>query len=343
MSILPTNTVLVKAPSNIAFVKYWGKHGRQLPTNPSISMTLSKCVTHMKLSYEHKDNGRAVKSFHFEGEENLKFKQRIEKFLKSIEDIFPLASCLNLQIESRNTFPHSAGIASSASAMAALSAGLVEIEKQVLLSHDYSLERASMLARLASGSACRSFYPQYALWGKSQFGIGSDQHAMPIENIHINFKNICDSILIVSGETKEVSSSAGHDLMTSHLYKNVRVEQAHQNLQLILKSIQEGRYEDFGVILENEALTLHALMMTSYPSFMLLKPNSLILIDQIKILRKKHSIPMYFTIDAGPNIHLIYPHSFLPKVLKLIESEMKPYCEMVIHDQIGDGVSVQNG
>jgi diphosphomevalonate decarboxylase len=331
------NKVGFSSPSNIAFVKYWGKHGRQLPMNPSISMSLSNCVTTCEVDYFIDKKEKGIIEFKFEGDENEKFRLRMQNYLDSISDIYPLSKKLSLKISTRNTFPHSAGIASSASAMGAFASCLAQIEKK-LLHNDLNFEkRASELARLASGSACRSIYPGYVIWGKTKMDIGSDDYACELKDVHPDFRQMCDSILIVSAKEKSVSSSHGHSLMNTHLYKEVREYQAHENMRTILSAIKNGDFETFGEILENEALTLHALMMTSYPSFILLEPDSLRIIELIKELRHKYQIPMYFTIDAGPNIHLIYPKASQREVLNLVAKELSPFCENVIHDEIGLG------
>ena len=118
-----------QSPSNIALVKYWGKHGKQLPQNPSISFTLSECRSETFVSFEKAD--RFGFQFFFEGKENPAFGAKIEKFLLENQSFFPFINQLNLKVESRNTFPHSSGIASSASSMSAFVMCLLEIESML--------------------------------------------------------------------------------------------------------------------------------------------------------------------------------------------------------------------
>jgi diphosphomevalonate decarboxylase len=336
-----TNKIIYSAPSNIAFVKYWGKYGRQLPMNPSISMTLSGCKTICSVEYTIDEECSGISEFLFEGQENQKFKNRLQNFLDSVEDVFPLGKKLNLKISTENTFPHSAGIASSASAMAAFTACLAAIEFEIqekVCDGPIFLNRVSFLARLASGSACRSVYPRFASWGELETGEGTNEFALPLEKIHENFNEMGDAIVIVSGKEKEVSSSAGHELMNTHFYKDVRKDQAQENMRQILNALKIGDYDSFGEILENEALTLHALMMTSYPSYILLEPNSLEVIKQVKNFRKKTGLPLYFTIDAGPNIHLIYPLSIEKEVKTFLEAMADDIYESVLYDKVGNGL-----
>ena len=155
-----------RSPSNIALVKYWGKYGRQLQSNPSISFTLKNAHTNMRMKYS---SGNGAVTLYFEGKRNEQFEQRIKGYIKSINDIYPFLENVDLEIHSENSFPHSAGIASSASAMSALALCLCSIEKKVfntLGTDEDFFYKASYLSRLASGSACRSVYPKLAIWGE---------------------------------------------------------------------------------------------------------------------------------------------------------------------------------
>jgi diphosphomevalonate decarboxylase len=100
-----------------------------------------------------------------------------------------------------------------------------------------------------------------------------------------------------------------------------------------------GDLELFGEIVESEALTLHALMMCSKPSYTLMTPNTLSMIEAIRDFRESSKLPLYFTLDAGPNIHLLYPKKIQSKVQEFIELELKQFCEneRVIYDQVGKG------
>lgn len=328
-----------KSPSNIAFVKYWGKHGRQLPKNPSISMTLKESYTQMKVKFElcESSNDQIIQQFIFEGSDNQSFKNRFEKFLNSIVDQCPFVKNLKLEIESQNSFPHSAGIASSASALSALSMCITQIESIINGNDEVDYKKASRLSRLGSGSACRSVFANFAIWGEDK-DIGSlDDFAIEFK-AHKAFSDLRDAILIVDSAPKKVSSSLGHDKMNNHPFASARFDQAKLNLKNIVKAMEKGDWNSFGEILEEEALTLHALMMSSSPSFILLKPNSLEIIERVREFREKTQAKLYFTIDAGPNIHLIYPKVDEHVVVPFLE-ELKPFCEnsKIIFDQIGNG------
>ena len=329
------------SPSNIALVKYWGKKGKQIPQNPSISFTLSECRTETFIEYEKAN--RFGFSFFFEGKENPAFGAKIEKFLMDHQAFFPFLNQLNLKVESRNTFPHSSGIASSASSMSAFVMCMLEIERLLVgpSTGSGTLIKASYFSRLASGSAARSVFPAMALWGKTEAYEGSsDEYAVSLsEYIHPVFKTYRDSILIVSGETKSVSSRAGHALMEGNPYASARYAQANENIKNLLAALKSGDLDTFINITESEALQLHALMMCSNPSFILMKPNTLNIINEIKGFREETKIPLCFTLDAGPNVHLLYPESEAEKVVHFIKDNLAAYCvdNKWIADHVGDG------
>ena len=330
-----------RSPSNIALVKYWGKRGKQLPQNPSISLTLSECRSETFVTYEK--SASFGFTFFFEGHENPAFGAKIEKFLLDNQAFFPFINQLHLTVESCNTFPHSSGIASSASSMSAFVMCLMEIESLLTgpSTGSGTLTKASYFARLASGSAARSVFPKMALWGATEAYAGSsDEYAVSLENdIHPVFKSYHDSILIVSGETKSVSSRAGHGLMEGNPYASARYGQANENIKNLLAALKSGDVDTFINITESEALQLHALMMCSTPSFILMKPNTLRIIEEVRRFRNETQIPLCFTLDAGPNVHLLYPEDEAEKVEQFIKDTLSTYCadNKWIADRVGDG------
>lgn len=339
MAKFKSGVVSWRSPSNIAFVKYWGKTGRQLPMNPSISMTLQNSYTDMKIRFQLMDTAQntIINKFTLEGHENQKFQSRLEKYLHSIVDICPFVSKLQLDIESSNSFPHSVGIASSASGLSALALGIATIEAMIEGRNRVSMQKASLLSRLGSGSACRSVYPGFCIWGNDLDLDSSDEYAVEFKTA-LAFNELKDTILIIDSTPKKVSSSIGHDKMNGHPFAAARFKQARLHLHQLADALRSGDWDSFGEILELEALTLHALMMSSSPSFVLLKPASLAVIEKVRAFREQTGVKIYFTIDAGPNIHLIYPASEEAKLQPLF-SELAKYCEgnKMIHDQLGSG------
>lgn len=336
-----------RSPSNIALVKYWGKKsGIQIPANASISFTLDKCYSETSVALVPKE-GKAKEvelRFYFDGKANMAFQLKILKFFESIRKEFPLLTEYGLLIHSTNSFPHSSGIASSASAMSALSMALCDLQEKLnvkKLSNEKLLQRASYFSRLGSGSASRSVYPVAALWGKSNVAKGSsDEYAIPYaDKLHKIFHTYQNTILIASSSEKKVSSRVGHSLMKTNPFAKVRYQQAAKNIKELLSALKTADLEKFGHIVEEEAMTLHALMMCSNPSFILMAPSTISMIERIREFRMESKLPVYFTLDAGPNIHLLYPKNITAKVHAFIEHDLAKYCEdgRLIYDNVGKG------
>lgn len=328
-----------KSPSNIAIVKYWGKHGEQLPANPSLSLTLSVAHTTTQITYQP---GDANVTFYFEGKFHPAFASRVSAYIKRLAQDNPVLTGLDLEIRSENSFPHSAGIASSASAMSALAVcvgSIVYAEERKEIDQDF-WQMASYNARLGSGSAARSVRGPVMIWGEMDDVPGSsDLFAVEDSQVHTIFKTFHDTILIVDREEKQVKSSAGHALMHNHPYAKQRFERARLQMRELLSAVRTGDVELFGRIAEAEALDLHGMMMTSTPPYLLIKPNTLSVINALHEFREDTGLPVFMTLDAGPNVHLLYPEEVAVKVGEWIDAELKQYCfeGQMIHDKVGRG------
>ena len=346
-SDLPSNgNVTWESPSNIALVKYWGKYGEQLPANSSLSFTLSNCKTKTVLKYQLKKE--ASKSIDFEifldGKSATDFKPKVELFFKRVEPYLPFLKDFNFEIVTSNTFPHSSGIASSASGMSALACCLIDLEKIISSeqnSEKFWIQKSSFIARLGSGSACRSLEGNIVIWGDhSKITNSSNLFGVKYEGeVHENFNNYQDTILLVDKGEKQVSSSVGHNLMHQHPFAMKRFEQANENITRLLPVLKNGNLSKFIEIVESEALTLHAMMMTSTPYFILIKPNTLEIINKVWKYRKKTNSSLCFTLDAGANLHLLYPKNEKDFILEFIKNELIAYCQngQYICDQLGIG------
>lgn len=329
------------SPSNIALIKYWGKYGVQLPSNASISFTLSECRTESKLELCSKESGAPIEVY-LDGEKKDSFVPKIETFFERISGELSWLNDFHFKLHTKNTFPHSSGIASSASGMSALSLMLCELHEQISGDKFSNFNRrASHLARLGSGSACRSIYGGLVSWGAHDDLPGSNQdYATPYEGkVHEVFTRFKDTILLVHQGSKSVSSSVGHDLMNNHPFAKERFELAKSNMSRLLPILASGDLDGFTEVVESEALLLHGLMMSSVPYFILMKPNTLSIIEKIWDFRKQNGIPVLFTLDAGANVHLLYPESVEEKVKQWIDSELSGYCEnkAYICDHVGTG------
>jgi diphosphomevalonate decarboxylase len=227
--------------------------------------------------------------------------------------------------------------------MAALAMNIMNLEKALnpTITDDYFHLKASFLARLGSGSACRSIKGNIVVWGKHK-EIESSSDLFGIEfssKVHSNFENHQDTILLVDKGEKQVSSTVGHDLMHNHPFAEQRFLQAHHNLSALKSVLENGNLEEFIKIVESEALTLHSMMMTSMPYFILMKPNTLEIINKIWKFRNETKIPVCFTLDAGANVHVLYPENVRVETLQFIKDELVGYCQngQYICDEIGFG------
>ena len=124
-----------------------------------------------------------------------------------------------------------------------------------------------------------------------------------------------------------MSSSAGHQLMTNHPYRDARLKQANNNTQRLIKALQDDNFNEFSEICEEEALSLHALMMSSRPGYTLLEPSTLVAIERIKAFRQETGLPITFTLDAGPNLHVLYPAAQAKTILPFLKIYLRPICE----------------
>jgi diphosphomevalonate decarboxylase len=209
------------------------------------------------------------------------------------------------------------------------------------MTKEYFYQKASFLARLGSGSACRSVKGNLVVWGHhAEIENSSDLYGVAFPSkVHDNFNNYQDTILLVDKGEKQVSSTIGHDLMHNHPFAEQRFAQAHHNLSALKKALETGNQSEFIKLVESEALTLHAMMMTSLPYFILMKPNTLEIIHKIWNYRNQTNIPICFTLDAGANVHVLYPENGRAAVLQFITTELVGYCQngQYICDEIGFG------
>ncbi|MEG0760021.1 diphosphomevalonate decarboxylase [Chryseobacterium sp.] len=329
--IIHNKTVSESCPSNIALIKYWGKYENQIPANPSISFTLNHCKTNTEMEFFA--NEKFSVQIFLSGNEELKFAEKIEKYFRNIEQYLPWILKGKYIIRTENTFPHSSGIASSASGFGAIAKCLMNLEESFSgkISEETSLRKASFLARLGSGSACRSLYNGLVVWGESDEVEGSSNlYAVKYsdEEIHSVFKDFNDWVLLIHEGVKSVSSTVGHGLMNTNPYAERRFQEAKENFVPMKEVLQSGNIEEFIKLVEHEALTLHAMMMLSDPAFILMKTGTLEVINKIWDFRKNTKLPLFFTLDAGANVHLLFPNDGSEDRIKsFVESELITYTQ----------------
>lgn len=322
--------VSANCPSNIALIKYWGKYPNQIPANPSISYTLSHCRTITETEFKVGEEFK-VKVF-LRGREELNFAEKIEKYFKNIELYLPWILKGSYIINTENTFPHSSGIASSASGFGAIAKCLMEMDFhfQKNFNQELDVKKASFLARLGSGSACRSLYNGLVVWGETPQVVGSSDFfavQYPNDEVHSVFKDFNDWVLLIHEGQKSVSSTVGHQLMDTNPYAERRFQEARENFIPMKEILKNGDLERFITLVEHEALTLHAMMMMSNPAFILMKTGTMEVIHKVWNFRKETHLPLFFTLDAGANVHLLFPSEGKEQIMSFIEKELLQYTQ----------------
>lgn len=334
-----------QAPSNIALVKYWGKKAGQIPTNPSVSFTLDSSATRTELRYRKRGQVTGLPGFEvfLDGRPAPGFREKIRAFFERILPYQPFISAYDFEVHTTNTFPHSSGIASSASGMAALALCLADLERALYpaMEAERFVRKASFLARLGSGSAARSIEGSLVHWGQHDSIPGSSdlygiRYPLPL---HPVFKTYRDTILLADTGQKPVSSTAGHNLMKGHPFAAERFRQARDHIDALQPIFRDGDLEAFISLVESEALTLHAMMMTSDPYYLLMKPATLQIIERIWEFRRQTGEPVCFTLDAGANVHFLYPLESEARAYAFVREQLLPFCQQGQHlcDQVGKG------
>jgi diphosphomevalonate decarboxylase len=281
------------ASPNIALIKYWGNqnHSLRLPANGSISMTLGGLETHTTVTF---DDSLSSDQMLLDGAlvqgEAL---ERVSKHLDVIRSMTDLRA--HARVESASNFPTNAGVASSASAFAALSlagaaaAGL-HLEPREL----------SRLSRLGSGSACRSIFGGFVIWHASD----SDADSFAEQLAPPDHWDLVDLIAVVSREHKHVGSSEGHALAETSPIQPARIADAPRRLEICRKALLERDFTTLAGIVELDSNLMHAVMLTSTPSLMYWLPATLSVIQAVSTWRSE-GLDVCYTIDAGPNVHCL--------------------------------------
>jgi len=294
------------APSNIAFIKYWGKKNQELklPENGSISMCLSDLLTTTTVEFDEKyDFDEIIIN-------NKKEEIAGSKAIKHLDRIRKLAGVnMKAKVVTNNNFPAGTGLSSSASGFAALSvagafaAGLNLSEKEL-----------SILARRGSGSACRSIPSGFVEWLDGDTSESSFAKSI----FPSDHWKIVDVVAIVSTEKKDVASTAGQKLANSSPFFESRLSRINNKIKSIKELIQKKDFTNFGSLVEAEALELHAVMLTSSPSLIYWTPGTLKIMKLCKKWRGE-GLEGYFTINTGQDVHLIIEEKNIEKLKKELE------------------------
>jgi len=302
------------ANSNIALIKYWGKANEELflPMNSSISMTLDNLNTKTTVEFSKDFTKDMIEINGKYGDD--KTESRIVRQLDLIRRI--ARTNLKAKVATEFNFPVAAGLASSASASASLTLATCSA-----LGLNLDKRQLSILARQGSGSSCRSVYGGYVKWLKAY----NSENSYAVQIADENHFDIRDVIAIVSKGTKPISSRDGMRVTveTSPLYK-ARLNSVENSLKLMEKAILDRDFETIGKLAEADCLSMHATMITSKPSLLYWEPSTIRLMKAVEEWRND-GMGVYFTIDAGPNVHMLT----LPKDAKEVENRLKEMSEVI--------------
>lgn len=316
----------VTAPSNIAFIKYWGARDldRVLPTNPSISMTLSHCVSHTTVELSGVGGPDEIFLVDDDGRRTPappSFSGRIEAHLDRLRQWAERNE--GLRIATRNSFPAAAGIASSASGFAALTLAVVRA-----FGETPSPEELSDLARRSgSGSASRSVMGGYVEWP-----VEGSTHAGPLAPA--DHWDLRDVIALIETDPKDVSSLDGHRRAPTSPYFERRLTLLPARLERVREAIRDRDFETLGETIEEEAIDLHLIAMSSKPPIFYWAPGTLTVLEAVRRLRAE-GVPAASTMDAGANVHVICPPESEEAVVERLRAI--PAVHRVIRDRVGPG------
>jgi diphosphomevalonate decarboxylase len=331
----------VSAPANIAFIKYWGARDldEALPMNPSISMTLEQCVTQCtaevfdgekdEVWISEPDGGFGSPEPEF-GRRMVRHLDRIRKWAGREE---------RFRVATRNNFPGAAGLASSASGFAALTLAAAG----ALGKGDTPVEELSRLARRSgSGSAARSLLGGYVEWPADLVkGTGADAeaHSYSVQLAEAIHWELRDVIAVVEIGPKIVSSREGHQRAPSSPYYAKRQELVPARLEKVRQAIEQADLSLLGPVIEEEAVDLHLIAMSSHPPIFYWSPGTVAVLRAVRELRQE-GLQAYATMDAGANVHVICDADSEDDVAERLED--LPAVGFVIRDGVGDGPENEN-
>ncbi len=283
-----------KSPANIAFIKYWGKTDPEtrVPQNNSISMCLSNLYSICTVKFDEK---YAEDEVQFLNEKVVKDRE-IKRIIETLDRVRNKAGIsYKAKVVTKNNFPKATGIASSASGLSSLT---VAAAKAAGL--DLNKKEMSKLARLASGTACRSIPDGFVEWEKGT--CKKDSYAKQI--YPTDYWDIVDIVAIVTKKMKKISSTNGHSMADTSPFQETRIKNMPEKIKRFKKTLEKKDFYEFGNILEKESLNMHAICLTSKPPILYWEATTMTIMRKVREWRSK-GLPVYFTIDAGPSVHII--------------------------------------
>lgn len=317
-----------KAHTNIALIKYWGKRNEELilPTNNSLSVTLDGLYTETTVHFHHdleKDlftlNNEAISGIAYE---------RVTKYL----DLFRkhTGKDMHAEVHSTNHVPTAAGFASSASGFAALAAATAKA-----LQMDLTDIELSKFTRQGSGSACRSIYGGFVEWEKGQKDDGSDSYAIQVAPQ--NHWDIRVAAVVLTAKEKAVSSRVGmKQTVDTSVFYDGWLAGIPEDLKEIKAGIATRDFEKVGAIAEANCLKMHATTLGANPPFTYWQDTTMTVMQTIQQLRDDN-VAAYFTIDAGPNVKVLYLPEDETRILDRLRS--LTCVEDIIVSKVGAGIS----
>ena len=292
------------APANIAFIKYWGKKDERLrlPLNSSISMNLSGALTTTTVEFSEKYTTDSV-----DGDFNDKEKAKIVAHLDRIRRVGK--SSLRAKVLTKNSFPKGAGLASSASGFAALTVaatgalGLSVPEKEL-----------TILTRFGSGSGCRSIPDGFVYWKNGESS--DDSYAYSL--CPSTYWDLRDIVAIVNAEEKSVSTTDGMARVKTSPFWRERILGIPAKIQAVQYALKHKNIRDLGIVMEEDCVNMHAVAMTQNPPLFYWNEVTMAVIGAVRAWREE-GLPVYATIDAGPNVHLICEAKFEKTIIEKVK------------------------
>ncbi len=286
-------TATAVACANIALIKYWGNcnHDLRIPVNGSFSMNLEglSAKTQVLFSETLEEDQLVLNEAEIMGAGLARVRQILDE-VRQRADIN-----LYAKVVSENNFPAGAGIASSAAAFAALA-----LSASTAVGLDLDEKALSILARHGSGSACRSIPSGFVEWTD---GV-TDESSYSFSIAPPEHWDLADCVAIISGEHKKIGSTQGHRLAETSPLQKARVADAPRRIEICREAILTRDFEKFASIVEKDSDIMHAVMMTSNPALFYWHPSTLHVMQSVRNWRAE-GIPVFYTIDAGPNVHVI--------------------------------------
>jgi diphosphomevalonate decarboxylase len=305
------------APSNIALTKYWGKKDEvlRLPENGSISITLSNLLTTTTVEFDpsyRKD--QIIINEHGQEKEVSRVVRHLDRIRKYAD------SNLFAKVISENNFPTASGLSSSASGFAALT-----VAATVALGLKLSEKNLSILARQGSGTACRSIPGGFVEWLDGD--TSETSYAKTI--FPPNHWDLTSVVGVVSQARKEVSTSEGHDLVYTSPFYQVRLSKMKSKNLHLKKLIKQKSFTEFGELIEEDAIELHIIMLSSKPSLIYWYPGTIAIMRAVRAWRSE-GLEAYFTMNTGHDIHIICQNKDYKKVVTKLK-ELKVTKQIIVN------------